>query len=77
MRRSSDTARRTLYPLPCGTWSEYCANPDCPAGDSAVALQDALIRPGTMRLQGFSGQNSFIDCGKIPSYRETGGIHGE
>src|SRR5882757_747097 len=60
--------------------ARYCANPDCPAGDSAGG-STGRVDPAWVTSegwQGFSGQNSFIDFGKIPFVAgETGGIHGE
>src|SRR6266404_252940 len=60
--------------------ARYCANPDCPAGDSAGG-STGRVDPAWVTSegwQGFSGQNSFIDFGKIPFVPgETGGIHGE
>jgi hypothetical protein len=60
--------------------ARYCASADCPAGDAAGGSTGRVDPPwvGTEGWQGFSGQNSFIEFGKIPfAPNENGGIHGE
>jgi hypothetical protein len=60
--------------------ARYCASADCPAGDTAGGSTGRVDPPwvATEGWQGFSGQNSFIEFGKIPfAPNENGGIHGE
>jgi hypothetical protein len=60
--------------------ARYCANADCPAGDTAGG-STGRIDPAWVSSegwQGFSGQNSFIEFGKKPYVPgENGGIRGE
>ena len=60
--------------------ARYCASADCPTGDngggSTGRVDPAWV--STEGWQGFSGQNSFLEFGKIPfAVGENGGIHGE
>ncbi len=60
--------------------ARYCANADCPPGDTTGGSTGRVDPPWvqTEGWQGFSGQNSFIEFGKAPfAAGETGGIHGE
>jgi hypothetical protein len=64
--------------------ARYCANADCPTGDSAGGstgrVDPPIVHPygSTYGWQGFSGQNSFLEFGKKPyATGENGGIHGE
>jgi hypothetical protein len=63
--------------------ARYCANADCPVGDTAGGstgrVDPAQVHPygSTYGWQGFSGQNSFIEFSKKPFVTgENGGIHG-
>jgi hypothetical protein len=59
--------------------ARYCANADCPAGDTAGGSTGRVDPPWvtTEGWQGFSGQNSFIEFGKTPfATGENGGIAG-
>ncbi|PYU44661.1 MAG: hypothetical protein DMG54_08485, partial [Acidobacteria bacterium] len=69
-------------PVPAGLrvpGARYCANADCPAGDTAGG-STGRVDPAwvlTEGWQGFSGQNSFIEFGKMPfAAGENGGING-
>jgi hypothetical protein len=60
--------------------ARYCASADCNPGDTAGGSTGRVDPPwaGTEGWQGFSGQNSFIEFGKMPfAANENGGIHGE
>jgi hypothetical protein len=57
----------------------YCAHADCPAGDTAGGSTGRVDPPWVLTegWQGFSGQNSFIEFGKMPfAAGENGGING-
>src|SRR5579883_256150 len=59
--------------------ARYCANADCPAGDTAGG-STGRVDPAWVTSegwQGFAGQNSFLEFGKKPfATGENGGIHG-
>ena len=59
--------------------ARYCANADCPPGDSAGGSTGRIDPPWVTSYgwQGLCGQNQFIEFGKIPfAAGENGGIHG-
>ena len=63
--------------------ARYCANADCPSGDTAGGstgrVDPPIVHPfgSTYGWQGFSGQNSFLEFAKKPfATGENGGIHG-
>src|SRR5204862_6879347 len=59
--------------------ARYCASADCPAGDTAGGSTGRVDPPWVLTegWQGFSGQNSFIEFGKMPfAAGENGGING-
>jgi hypothetical protein len=59
--------------------SRYCANADCPAGDSAGGSTGRVDPPYVTSYgwQGFAGQNQFVEFGKQPfAAGENGGIRG-
>ena len=70
------------FPLPAPLrfpGSRYCANADCPSGDSAGGSTGRVDPPWVTSYgwQGFAGQNQFVEFGKIPfAPGENGGIHG-
>src|SRR6266576_3006874 len=60
--------------------ARYCASADCPAGDAAGGSTGRVDPPWVVSegWQGFSGQNSFLEFGKVPyAAGENGGIRGE
>ena len=60
--------------------ARYCASADCPAGDTAGGSTGRVDPPWVVSegWQGFSGQNSFLEFGKVPyAAGENGGIRGE
>src|SRR6267378_347442 len=63
--------------------ARYCASADCPTGDTAGGstgrVDPPIVHPygSTYGWQGFSGQNSFIEFGKMPfPAGDNGGING-
>ena len=59
--------------------ARYCANADCPAGDTAGGSTGRVDPPWALSYgwQSFMGQNQLLEFGKTPfAAGENGGIHG-
>jgi hypothetical protein len=70
------------FPLPANLrvpGARYCANPDCPTGDTAGGSTGRVDPPWVTSYgwQSFAGQNQYLEFGKVPfAPGENGGIRG-